>query len=283
MSLHGIAYHTEENLLLTLDGTELLAHDAQTEAPRWRLTFAHPLLAVLFAESGALPSGAGEHPWRNQSTARCVVAVDAEGGIHVIDPVLGQEAGTLGPFGTPVGVAAGAGGRFALATADRVFLWRGGEKAEIMGRSSAIAFSNDGATLAIGEADGSLRFFSVSTSPPPAETFCAVVHGGVTDLVQHPGGAWVVAGRPGSRRLRPPVRNGSSVRRRECCASSSTRTAAGSRRSSPIAPSPSTPGRVSTSKRRSNTSSASFAVSRSVPETGWGWGSTTETETRSTS
>lgn len=197
MTFHEMAYSQDEHVLVTLDGAELLAHDAQTEAPKWRLTFAHPLVAVIFAEASALPGCEGPNPWRDHAAGRRVVAVDAEGGIHAIDPALGQETGTLGPFGKPVGVAAGAGGIFALATADRVFLWRGGERTEIPCRASAIAFSNDGATLAIGASDGGLRFLSVSASEPLRETFCAVVHGGISDLVQHPGGAWIVAGKSG--------------------------------------------------------------------------------------
>jgi hypothetical protein len=197
MAFHEIAYTPDEHLLLTLDGVELLAYDAQTEGPKWRLTFAHRLVAALFVDAGVLPASQGSNPWRS-SAGRYVVAVDAEGGVHTIDPTLGQETGTLGPFGKPAGVATGAGGVFALATEERLYLWRSGERTEIPSRATtALAFSNDGATLALGAADGSLRFLSATASTPPVETFCAVVHGGVTDLVQHPGGTWVACGKTG--------------------------------------------------------------------------------------
>jgi hypothetical protein len=197
MPFHALAYGPEEHALLTLDDAELLAHDAQTEAPKWRLTFELPLVAVLFADADALPVAAGANPWRNPSGGRCVVAVDAEGGVHVIDPVLGQKIGSLGPFGHSWSAAAGVGGTVALATDDKVLLWRSSELTEIPARATTIAFSNDGATLAIGGADGGLRFMSIEASKKPVETFCAVVHGGVSDVVQHPTGAWIVAGKSG--------------------------------------------------------------------------------------
>lgn len=130
MTFHELAYGPDEHVLLTVDGGELLAHDAQTEAPKWRLTLAHPLVAVLFAEAGALPGSGGPNPWRS-SAGRSVIAVDADGCMHAIDSALGQETGQLGPFGKPVSVAAGEGGSIALATGEKVCLWRGGERTDI--------------------------------------------------------------------------------------------------------------------------------------------------------
>ncbi|CAN5908468.1 hypothetical protein BH11MYX4_BH11MYX4_30360 [soil metagenome] len=198
MTLPGIAYGPDEHVLLTFDGGEVLAHDAQTEAPKWRLAVEQPVVALSFADPSALPGSQGGSPWRS-GAGRTVVAVDAAGGVHTIDPAAGQETSKHGPFGKPLAFAAGvagAGALLALATEDRLFLWRGGERTEIPGRASAIAFSNDGATLAIGGTDGSLRFLSIHTGNP-VETFCAVVHGGITDLVQHPGGVWIAAGKSG--------------------------------------------------------------------------------------
>ncbi len=197
MTFHQIAYGPDEHVLVTFDGGDLLAHDAQTEAPKWSLSFVSPLVAVFFADSGALPGADGASPWRNAAVARCVVAVDSDGAVHVVDPMQGREMTKLGPYGKPVAVAEGAGGRVALATEDRLYLWRSGELTEIPARASALAFSSDGTTLAIGERDGSLRFLSVAGTAAPAETFCAVVHGGVSDVVQHPSGTWIVAGKSG--------------------------------------------------------------------------------------
>lgn len=202
MPFHEIAYAPDEHVLVTLDGKELLAHDAQSEAPKWRLTFEHSLVAALFAETGSLASEGGGSPWRSSSSGRCVVAVDAEGGVHAIDPLLGEKMGSLGPFGKPAAVASGTGGVFALAVADNVHLWRSRERTEIAARATAIAFSNDGATLAIGGADGGVRFMSVGGAKTPVETHCAVVHGGaIGDLVQHPGGAWIAAGKSGVSKI----------------------------------------------------------------------------------
>ena len=199
MTLSGIAYGPDEHVLLTFDEREVLAHDAQTEAPKWRLTLDENVVALAFADPQALPGGTGGSPWRN-AAGRLIIAVDAAGALHTIDPAAGQATSKHGPFGKPLAFAvgiAGAGSVVALSTADRLHLWRGGAHTEIPGRASAVAISNDGATLAIGAADGSLRFLSITGSSNPVETFCAVVHGGVTDLVQHPGGTWIVSGKSG--------------------------------------------------------------------------------------
>ena len=196
MTFDAIAYGPEEHLLITFDGHALLAHDAQTEAPKWALDLPAPIAAALFADLDTFPASQSS-PWRSNASSRWVVAVDVTGAVHVVDAMVGQISTTFGPFGAPTAVAAGAGGRFALATSDRVHVWRSGERTEIPDRAAALAFSNDGASLAIGGGDGSLRFVSVATGQAPVETFCAVVHGGINDLVQHPSGAWLVAGRSG--------------------------------------------------------------------------------------
>lgn len=199
MSFSGIAYGPDEHVLLTFDEREVLAHDAQTEAPKWRLALEVPVVALAFADPLSLPGAQGRSPWRN-AAGRIVIAVDAAGGLHTIDPAAGQATSMHGPFGKPLAFAvgvAGAGAVVALSTEDRLHLWRGGEHVELPGRASALAISNDGATLAIGAVDGSLRFLSIGGSANPVETFCAVVHGGITDLVQHPGGAWIVCGKSG--------------------------------------------------------------------------------------
>ncbi len=198
MTFCGIAYGPDAHVLVTFDGAELLAHDAQTEAPKWKAALEHPVVAVLFADPDALPGG-GANPWRSQGGARALLAVDALGAIHGIDPALGQASGKLGPVGKPVAVAAGGGGVVALATESCVYLWRTGIVTELPARASAVAFSNDGGTLAIGEPDGTLRFLAIpiDTSKPPVETSCAVVHGGITDLVQHPDGTWLASGKSG--------------------------------------------------------------------------------------
>ncbi|MDB4946618.1 MAG: hypothetical protein JWP97_6152 [Labilithrix sp.] len=197
MTLDTIAYGPEDHLLVTYDGAALLAYDAHTEAPKWSLVLAAPIAAVALVGLDAFPGGRGASPWRQSGAARWVVAVDTNGLVHVVDGTSGDEVTALGPFGAPVAVAAGPGGRFALATGERVHVWQSGERAELPERASALAFSLEGTTLAVGAVDGTLRFLSATPGAPPVETFCAVVHGGVSDLVQHPNGNWIVAGREG--------------------------------------------------------------------------------------
>jgi hypothetical protein len=197
MAFHGIAYGPDEHVLVTLDGPEVLAHDAQTEAPKWRLSFDHSLFAVLFADSGALTGGDGASPWRTPASRSCLVALDSAGNLHVMESMLGEKVGTVPSSGRPAAVASGANGTFALAVEDKVILWRNRERVEIPGRASALAFSLDGATLAIGGIDGGLRFMSIGGGSKPIESFCAVVHGGISDIAQHPGGTWIVCGKSG--------------------------------------------------------------------------------------
>jgi len=195
MSLSKLAYGPDALALVTFDGKELLANDAQTEAPKWRLALTGGVVALHFADSDALPGGGGGSPWRRSSAGCTLVAVDEAGGVHSVDPVLGQSVAKVGPLGAPVGSAAGYGG-FALATKDTIHLWRRGESLEIAARASAIAFSNDGTTLVYAE-DGSLHFVTLDASNPPKETSRAVVGSGVTCLAQHPSGTWLVGGESG--------------------------------------------------------------------------------------
>ena len=159
MAFDAIAYAPDEPCSLTIDGAELLAHDVEADAPRWRLAFERELVAVLFVDPSALPPGAGGasgSPWRSAaSTGRHVLALDVEGRLHLVDPTRGQALGAYGPFGEPRAIAASTtGASVALAVDDALLLWRSGERLDVPLRASAaakvtaVAFSRDGATLA---------------------------------------------------------------------------------------------------------------------------------------
>ena len=195
MAFHSIAYGPDELPLMTVDERELLAHDAQTESPKWRQVFERPLVAVAFVDPAALPGCQGANPWRTQSALRAVLVVDDEGRLRVFDPTLGQPMGELEPLGAPRALAASAvSSAVALAVEDSVIVWRGGERHDLRHRARALAFSADGATLAVATDEGELRTFDIASSRTPlAETFRCQVRGAVADVVQHPCGSWIVA------------------------------------------------------------------------------------------
>lgn len=194
MAFDSIAYGADEPYLLTIDGAELLAYDASTANPRWRLSFAKPLLSVLFADAGALPGLRGENPFRSQSATRAAIAVDVDGRLHGVDVALGQAIGELGPFGKPGAIAScSVTGALALAVDDKALLWRSGERRDLAigARATALAFSRDGATLAVGTEGGEVRLFSVADASAPETSRCAL-RGPIADLAAHPDG-WLAA------------------------------------------------------------------------------------------
>ncbi len=198
MSVDAIAYGPDEACLLTIDGPDLLAYDATTEAPKWSLGIGRRAAAVLFLDPQLFPASAAS-PWRAQSIARAALVVDVEGRLHLVDTMLGRAMGELGPFGKPLAVASSmAGGALALAVETQVAVWRAGEQHHIpMQHARGLAFSNDGATLAIGNDKGELRMFQLATGRPPEEILRSSVRGAISDLVQHPNGSWVVASAQG--------------------------------------------------------------------------------------
>lgn len=151
-------------MLLTFDGELLLAFDARDGKPRWQLALERPLAAIVFASAGALPRVHGGSPWRSPSSGSDAIAVDRAGGIHAIDATAGKVLGSLAPVGAPVAVAAAPiAEAFAIALADRVLLWHEGVRHELAMRATALAFSRDGAVLAVGTAKGTLVNVTVAT------------------------------------------------------------------------------------------------------------------------
>ncbi|MBX3217419.1 MAG: hypothetical protein KF850_35640 [Labilithrix sp.] len=207
MAFDAIAYAPDEPCLLTIDGAELLAHDVEADAPRWRLAFERELVAVLFVDPSALPPGAGGasgSPWRSAaSTGRHVLALDVEGRLHLVDPTRGQALGAYGPFGEPRAIAASTtGASVALAVDDALLLWRSGERLDVPLRASAaakvtaVAFSRDGATLAAATDKGEVR--GVHVAGALEETLRADLRGAIASLAQDGRGSWLVAGRDGA-------------------------------------------------------------------------------------
>ena len=216
MALDALAYGPEANVLLVLDGAELIAYDAQTEAPKWQVAFTDPLLSVAFAHPQALPTAGGGSPWREAAASHAAIVLDAEGSLHAVDLSLGKRLGSIGPLGKPRSVASCVStGALAVVAGDEVLVWRSGHLVEVPlagARASALAFSVDGRTLAVGTEAGDVIMFSLDAptvpaapeevQPPadtqvPERTFAAHGVGAVADLVAHPSGTWIAAGARG--------------------------------------------------------------------------------------
>ena len=215
VAFEAIAYGADANLLLVIDESAqspaLLAYDAQTEGPKWQLAFDEPLLSVLFAHPQALPSSGAGSPWREAAPTHVAIVVDAAGSLHAVDLHLGKKLGSVGPFGKPRAVASCmTSGALAMAVLDKVLLWRSGHVVETaISRATALAFSADGKTLAVGTEAGDVIMLSLyggaaAAAPEnvqpaaPADTlarsFEAHGVGAVADLAQHPNGEWLSAG-----------------------------------------------------------------------------------------
>lgn len=215
VAFEALAYGPEANVLLVVDGSELLAYDAHTEAPKWQVAFEEPLLSVMFAHPQALPSAGGGSPWREAAATHAAIALDDHGSFHAVDLALGKRLGSVGPFGKPRAAASCvASGALAMAVDDKVLVWRTGHMIETrIAQVTALSFSADGGTLAVGTSGGdvvmlSLEARSAATSPadlqplapadaPLVRTFETHGVGAVTDLVAHPSGAWLSAGASG--------------------------------------------------------------------------------------
>ena len=197
MPLSALAWGPGHPSLVIADGAELLAYDAETEAPRWRLDVARAVLGVLLADATGLAIGDAGAPFRTPSATAAVLAVDGEGRLYVIDAASGRRLGETGPFGPPRALAASTtGGTIALAAGDVVHVLRRAARAEIAIRASALALSIDGATLVVGTKDGALTIFDVSRvehGEPPREIAGVAGREAVVDLAPHPDGAWLVA------------------------------------------------------------------------------------------
>ncbi len=225
MGLDAIAYEPDEAglcpCLLTIDGLELLAFDAATEAPRWKLGFERTLVGVFLAHPQVLPSG-GANPWRAQSTTRAAVIVDEEGGVHLVDTTLGRVVAGLGSVGKPLAAASSiSGATLALAVEEHVVVWRSGEQHRLaLRRVRSLAFSSDGDTLAVGNDKGELRMYFLGGGKAPEERLRATLRGAITALAQHPDGSWVVVAAQGVVSMKgsatTPLHKLSPATRRAC-------------------------------------------------------------------
>ncbi len=206
MSLESIAYGPDELVLLTIDERELLAYDAQSEAPKWKLSFPDALVAVAFVSSGAIRGVQGQNPFRTTSSSSAAVVLDARGRLHIVDTALGQTTGAAGEdasegFGKPSALATtSAASVLAIATADAIHVWRSGERTELPLRVRALAFSTDGRSLAAGTDKGEIVVYAVGddSKSPLEETYRAKANvGTISDVAAHPSGSWLIAGSSG--------------------------------------------------------------------------------------
>ena len=157
MALSSLASTDAEPLVLTIDGAELIAHDASSMTWRWTTSCGRPLRGVVYAAPGVLPSASS--PWRSAASSSMAVVVDDRGTLHLIDATIGREVSAVGPFGEPVALAA-EGTSIALAAGRRVRVWHEGVLAEIDRDATALAFGHG--QLAIAHAR-SLDVYEVAT------------------------------------------------------------------------------------------------------------------------
>jgi hypothetical protein len=196
MGQRRIAYTAGESLLLTVDRGSVIAYEVVDGSVKWTFSVEKQvaMVSVVYASTSALPSDLAAGPWRSPSSASTAVALDSEGVLHALDAVLGRELGTVKHEGEPVTLA-GAGDALAVAFTDRVILYRAGAKHEIAKKATALAFSRDGLTLAIGTAKGELFFVDIGTRAVTA--FEPAIGGNISDVSPRPGGGWLVSSERG--------------------------------------------------------------------------------------
>lgn len=198
MSLSALAWGPGHPTIVTYDEKELLAYDSDSEGPKWRLELEKAIAGVVLADATYLDLGDAASPFRTPAAVGAVLAVDVEGGLHAVDASSGRKIGDIAPLGAPSSLAASVVGQaIAVAVPGKVVIWRKGTRSETMLDASAVAFSNDGATVAIATEQGVVKMFDV-TGLDGQESLREVLsfdaRGPVNDLVQHPSGAWLVAG-----------------------------------------------------------------------------------------
>lgn len=198
MSLSALAWGPGHPSIVTYDGKELLAYDSESEGPKWRLELEKPVAGVVLADATFLDLGDAASPFRTPAAVGAVLAVDEEGRLHALDASTGRKLGDVGPYGVPRALAASPIGQgIALAVSGKVVIWRKGTRSETMLEATAVAFSIDGATLAIATEQGVVKMFDL-TGLDGQESLREVLsfdaRGPVNDMVQHPSGGWVIAG-----------------------------------------------------------------------------------------
>ncbi|MBX3227106.1 MAG: hypothetical protein KIT84_35780 [Labilithrix sp.] len=187
MALRRIAIAIGEPMLLTLDDETLLAFDAGDGAPRWQLTFEHVLSAVAYTSAAALPAAPEGSPWRSSATtSSTAIVVDVKGGVHLVDARAGTVIGAH-EAGGAVGAMAASSDAFALGLADEVALFRDGRRRSFRHRATALCFSRDGSTLAIGTKKAVVLVGLGADAQPKV----VAVRGPVLDLAARPAGEWL--------------------------------------------------------------------------------------------
>lgn len=172
----------------SVDGRELIPHEP---GAREGQAFDHDLVAVFVLSQ---PPTRGANPWRSAPVENVIAAIDRAGATSLVDPAVGEIVGKLEPVGPPTAVAASTvGAALAIAVRDRVILWRDGERRELSISARALAFSRDGATLALATTAGELIVLRSGGDLLDASRV-TLPEAAIADLAQAPDGSWLALG-----------------------------------------------------------------------------------------
>lgn len=141
MSFHALSCSPEGDDVLVIDGLTLTStkHD-------WKQNFDHVLVAAHYVFKEVLPrTGVDGSPFRSldSATIHVVVALDAFGVIHALDPLGGDVLFSLPALGKPRASAASLT-ELAIALEDRLVVWNSGTKTETASSFAALAYGESG-------------------------------------------------------------------------------------------------------------------------------------------
>jgi hypothetical protein len=142
---HLFAYNRKGTLIVLGDGAEILVHNGEDEAPKWRRTVGADLAAV---------GATDEH----------VVSLTSQGQLAWWSGNAGEVVAEVDLAATPRAFAVAADGTCAVALAEEVALVpRGGaRRALAVTGATAVAWSADGSRVAVGGEDGRVRVVSAN-------------------------------------------------------------------------------------------------------------------------
>lgn len=178
------AYGYDGALLVTTDGAELLVHDGDDEAPRWKRTLAATVVGV-------------------GVTDKAVVAVSADGTVVACDRKSGDVRRTITLERLAVALAAAKGGVVAVLGASSVNVVRveGDEdRVEIDAPgATAMALDAEGTRVAVGTKSGSVRVLDAASG---AERGAVDTGAAVKGIAWSPRGYWIASTARGLVRVR---------------------------------------------------------------------------------
>lgn len=166
--------------------SELVGYDEETGRAKWRLRLEGQGRGIVFADADTFPLSKA-HPWRESASSRVAVVVDREGRVVVVDRAQGHVLSSLGPFGEPHALCAGPSAIALSVDGALVVIARGAiRRFAGVPRASALAFSGDMRTIAVGTADGRLLTVAIDAAPTAragAVTLVARVNSAIADVV----------------------------------------------------------------------------------------------------